>query len=532
MRLLFVTAVLAPLAFGESEGIAGDRIRAHVRFLSSDLLEGRGVGARGGELAAEYIATQFHLAGLKPAGADGSYFQRVPLVGVKTAPTAVLTVGAARLRWQDEFVGTTFQQKPATAFEADAVFVGHGITAPEYQWDDYAGTDVKGKVVVLFTNEPPSEDAKFFGGRALTYYGRWSYKFENAARHGAAAVVIIHTTPTAGYGWEVVRGSWAREDPQVALKAGEEALAFAGWVTQEAGARLVAGTGKSVAAMLGEADRRGFKAYGLGVQVGARFSSAIRKIETRNVVGRVDGSDGRLKEEAVIFSAHWDHLGVGIPVNGDAIYNGAVDNATGCGILMEVARAWAALPHKPRRSALFLAVTAEESGLRGSEYYGRNPLVAPGKTALALNYDGFFPFGRTRDIVVDGAERTTAWGLVQETARRFQLEIKPDPHPEQGHFYRSDHFSFARVGIPAFSINQGDHYLGKPAAEGAKIFAEYNGKHYHQPSDQYEPGWNFAGMEEMARFGMALGTTAANLGKLPTWRAGDEFLAAREASFK
>lgn len=385
--------------------------------------------------------------------------------------------------------------------------------------------------MVLFTNEPPSTDPKFFGGRALTYYGRWTFKYEQALRQGAVACLIVHTTPSAGYGWEVVRSSWGREDPQVKLGTGESGLGFAGWLTKEAGERLFALAGKAgVDEMLKAADTRGFRPVTLGIRIRAQLPTRIRPIETRNVVARVEGSDAQLRSEVVIFSAHWDHLGVGAAVNGDAIYNGAVDNATGCGMLLEIARAWASLPQKPKRSALFLAVTAEESGLRGSEYYGSHPIVAPGKTALGINFDAFYPFGRTTDVVDSGADRTTAGHLFRQAADRFDLQITPDPRPEQGSYYRSDHFSFARVGIPAFSVRQGNRFAGKPASYGDEIFREFNSKHYHQPSDEYREDWNFSGIEEMARFGFFIGVNAANLEKLPTWVAGDEFLAAREKS--
>jgi Zn-dependent M28 family amino/carboxypeptidase len=530
--MLFLVAMATSLSAQMTE-ISGDRIRAHVRFLSSDLLEGRGVGARGGELASEYIATQFALIGAKPFGDNGTYFQRVSLVGVNPQASTQLSFlsddgKTTGFHWLDEFVGVTLQQKPDVAFDAPAVFVGHGITAPEYQWDDYKGVDVRGKVVVLFTNEPPSDDPKFFTGRALTYYGRWTYKYEEAARRGAIAAIIIHTTPTASYGWDVVRSSWAREDQQVQLAPGAHDLAFAGWVTKEAGERIAAALGKSVDELLKSADSRDFHAVNLPVRFRGSAPAKIRQIETRNVVARVEGSDPQLKSEAVVFNAHWDHLGVGDPVDGDPIYHGAVDNATGCGMLLEIARAWAALPEKPRRSAIFLAVTSEEAGLLGSRYFGDHPPIPAGKIALAINYDGFQPWGRTADVVLNGSDRTTAFPIVEEAARRFNFTIAPDPRPEAGLYYRSDHFSFARVGIPAFSIEEGRDLLGKPSGTGEKLFADYNDHRYHQPADKYVDDWEFTGMEEYCRFGMLIGINVANTPKLPTWRAGDEFLSARE----
>ena len=514
MRHGLLYFIATGILFGQGSDIAGTRIRPHLKFLSSDLLEGRGVGTRGGELATNYIASQFEAAGLKPAGDNGTYFQRVSLVGVE--PGATSTLSAVQdgkqipFRWLEDFVGNSQQQKAVSAFDAEAVFVGHGITAPEFGWSDYDGVDVKGKVVVLFTNEPPSDDDKFFEGKALTYYGRWTYKYEEATRRGAIACIILHTTPTAGYNWSVVRGSWGKEDPQVKLNPGEQAMALAGWVTEAGANQLLSLAGKNVAQLLEAANTKGFKAMQLGFRVKGSMNAKIRSIETANVAGIVPGSDPAVQSEALIFSAHWDHLGISVPVNGDSIYNGAVDNASGCAMLIEMARAWSTLSRKPKRSALFLAVTAEESGLRGAEYYSKHPLLPVAKTLLNLNFDSFYPFGRVKDVVVTGAEKTKFYPQVQETARRFNLKITPDPEPEQGHYFRSDHFAFAKVGIPAFSVNMGHEYEGKPANFGSTIFAQYNEKNYHNPSDEYKDDWDFAGIEQIARFGFTIGLNVAN----------------------
>lgn len=533
-KKLLAALCLASAAMAQIASISGERIRAHVKFLASDLLEGRGVGARGGDLAAAYIASQFAIAGAKPAGDNGTYFQRVPMLGVSTQPGAALSADGHGKRlsfgWLDDFVGVSQLQKPQDQFDGEAIFAGHGIVAPEFNWDDFKGVDVHGKVLILFTNEPPSDDPKFFGGKALTYYGRWTYKYEEAARLGAAAVLLIHTAPTASYGWDVVRSSWGKEDPQVRLPVDGPALAFAGWLTKDAGDKLLRMSGNTVDDLLAQAETRDFKPIPLGIRVRGNIPSKIRDIESRNVAAIVSGSDAQLKSQAVIFSAHWDHLGVADPVNGDTIYNGAVDNATGCGILLELARAWAGLQSKPRRSALFLAVTAEEAGLRGSEYYAEHPITPLNKTALDVNFDAFFPFGRTKDVEVSGAERTTVWPIVQEAARRMNVAIRPNPHPERGEYYRSDHFSFAHAGIPAFSIGLGNQLYGKPADYGEKMSEEYLEKHYHQPSDEYHEDWDFAGMVEAARFGMLIGMNVANQEKLPTWKAADEFLPARQRS--
>jgi hypothetical protein len=522
----FLLLAALPL-LAQDSAISAARIREHTRFLASDLLEGRGVGVRGGDLATEYIATQLALAGAKPAGDAGTFFQKVPLVGVETMPGARLSAsGAAKnveFAWSTDFIGVSPAQQQDTSFEAPAVFVGHGISAPEWKWDDFKGVDVNGKVLILFTSEPGSNDPKFFDGRALTYYGRWVYKYEEALRRGARGAIIIHTTPTASYGWDVVRNSWGRENPYIRLGAGEKSLAFTGWMTEEAGGRLLAMAGKTVAEMLALSEKPDFRPIDLGIRIRGSLRSKVRDLETRNVAGLIPGSDPKLKDEVVIFSAHWDHLGIGTPVDGDAIYNGAIDNATGCAILLELARVWGSLPQKPKRSALFLSVTAEEGGLKGSEYYGAHPLAQPSKTAIALNYDALYPWGRAKDVVLTGAERTTAYPLAQQIARRLELSIAPDAAPEAGHYFRSDHFSFARVGIPAFSIGHATEFAGKPAGSGLAAYEEYNRKNYHQPSDDFRADWDFTALEQAAQLGYLLGLDIANQDKLPDWRPGEPF---------
>ncbi|MEQ1884548.1 MAG: M28 family peptidase, partial [Bryobacteraceae bacterium] len=525
LGLLCAIFFSSSISFGQIDEISAERMRAHVRFLSSDLLEGRGVGTRGGDLATEYIATQFALAGLKPAGDNGTWYQKFTLVGSTPQATTSMSADSTRaggsklsFKWLDEFVGVTLRQQANVSIDADAVFVGHGITAPEYQWDDYKGVDVRGKIVVLFTGEPPSNDPKFFTGEALTYYGRWSYKYEEAARRGAAGAIIIHTTPTASYGWNVVRSSWSTEDLANSLAQGQYALGIASWVTTEAGQKIAATIGKNVDELLKMADTRGFQAIPLPLRFHVKTDAKIRTMETRNVVGKVEGGDPALRDEAVLFSAHWDHLGVGEAINGDNIYNGASDNATGCAILLEIARAWAGLQQRPRRSAIFVSVAAEEGGLLGSEYYGKHPVVPAGKTALALNYDSYMAMGRMSDVQVRGAERTTIFPIVEQAARRYSLALAKDPTPAAGLYYRSDHFSFARVGIPSFSVDKGVELAGTEPGAGKKAEDEYYAKRYHQPSDQYNDNWNLADMETYARFGMVINMNVANQPKLPTWR--------------
>jgi Zn-dependent M28 family amino/carboxypeptidase len=522
-----VAFLVSAACSAQAPDILGSRIRAHVKFLSSDLLEGRGVGTRGGQLTEEYLAAQLAALGVRPAGENGGYYQTVPMVGVQTQPDSLLSASAGgksvSFKWQDEFVGASHRQNALEQFDTEAVFAGHGIISKPEKWDDYKGVDVKGKIVVLFTNEPQPANPQVFKGSTLTYAGRWTYKFEEAARQGALGCLIIHTTPTAGYGWEVVRNSWSKEDPQMKLDPGVRALAFAGWLTSEAGQKLLALSGKSVDELLKAADSPDFRPIPLEGKIRGRLNAKIRQIVSRNVLGIIPGSGAALKDEVVMFGAHWDHLGIAIPVNGDNIYNGAIDNGTGLGIVLEIARAWSALTDKPRRSALFAFWTAEESGLRGAEYYAAHPLIPPAKTAANINYDAIFPSARTRDIVVTGAERTSAWPIVQEAAQRFQFEITPDPRPEQGSYYRSDHFMLARAGVPAFSVKTGSKVIGQSGDYASQQFREYNTKNYHQPSDAYREDWDFASLEYAARFGYLVGLNIANAPQMPKWNPGDEF---------
>ncbi len=520
---------------GEPKGtvpaISIDRIRNDVKYLSGDELQGRGIGTRGEELAVDHIAKQFKNAGLKPAGDKGTFYQAVPLVIVTTGPKATLAMSngeeSVPFKLEDEFAGVAKTQQ-SEDFNAEAVFVGHGITAPEFGWDDYQGTDVKGKVVVVFTNEPPSDDPKFFGGKALTYYGRWTYKYEEATRRGAKAVLIIHTNETAGYPYSVVRKLTGAQN---LLKPGTPALAFAGWLSAQAGDKLLASAGLTVDEAIKKADTKGFKAIPLGVRIEGHIPTSIRKIATRNVVGVVEGSDPDLKSEAVLFTAHWDHLGVAkTNLGADDIHNGALDNATGSAFLLEMARLWAGTQPRPKRSAIFLATTAEENGLLGGFHYAANPVFPLGKTALNLNFDTILPLGVPESVVVSGAERSTAWPMVQDVAKRHKLAIEPDKNAHLGYYYRSDHFALARGGVPAFTVFPGEKIQGKPADFAAKANADYTAKIYHTPFDEYREDWDFSGYPVLMRFAHDVAKEAANAVSLSTWQPGDEFLKARQAS--
>jgi Zn-dependent M28 family amino/carboxypeptidase len=532
-RAASVSAHLPSPAISALEKIEPEHIRAHVRFLSHDLLEGRGTGQRGGDIAAEYIATQFWLYGLKAAGDNGTFFQKVPLVGNTPAPETTFELApnkgeALRLKPLDEYVAYDETQNSSSDIDADIVFVGYGIEAPEYQWDDYKGVDVRGKVLLMLVNEPPSNDPNFFKGPALTYYGRWTYKYEQAARKGAVGAILIHKTDMASYPWEVVRNSNSGEKEY--LKSDEPSLKAASWIQLEVARKLARDAGMDIDKMMVDAQSRNFHPVALPVRLKAHMVSKIRQITSNNVVAILPGSDPKLKNEAVIYTAHYDHLGIRPDMPGDNIYNGARDNATGCGILLELARVFAQSPTRPRRSILFASVTAEEQGLLGSEYLGKHPPVPAGKISLDLNFDDVPPLGEPQEVEVSGAERTNFYPTVEATAQEFRLAIRPDSHPEAGHYYRSDHFSLARVGVPSFSINEGMKYKGHTSEWGMQQAEEFTNKHYHQPSDEYSPSMDFRGDSAIARFGFALGWEAASQPKLAGWQKGDEFEKARMQS--
>ena len=508
--------------------IEPERIRAHVKFLADDLLEGRGTGTRGGEIAAQYIAAQFALYGLQPAGDDGGYLQKVAFGGVTTLPDSTASlVGGPRgdlpLRLGEDYVANNQMQTGSIDIDAPIVFVGYGISAPEYGWDDYRGVDVKGKVVLIIVNEPPSRDPKFFKGEALTYYGRWTYKFEQAARRGAIGALIIHRTDLASYGWEVVRSSWSNE--QVYL-AGDRApkLAAAAWIQLQVAQQLLADSKLDLNAMITLAGSRKFKARELPVRFRAHLVSRVRVFQSTNVLGIMPGSTGM--DQAVMYSAHYDHLGMDPALPGDNIYNGAVDNATGCGILLELARAYGMGATKPPHPVLFAAVTAEEKGLLGSNFLGKHPPLPAASITLDLNYDAVNPIGRPESVSVAGAERTSFYPVVQSTAAAFGFEIQPDPEPSAGHYYRSDHFSLARAGIPAFSINAGVKFAGHPPEWGKAQQEDYTAHRYHRPGDEYSPSMDFTSDAALAQFGFALGWQALLAPRAVQWLPGDEFEAA------
>jgi Zn-dependent M28 family amino/carboxypeptidase len=519
-----------------AQHIDPERIRASVKYLADDKLEGRGPGTDGDRMAAKYISEQFAAYGLTPAGDNGSWYQKVPLYAVRTTPdktTFQLVPKGGEpltLKYGADFV--TNNQTGAAVAEIDApiVFVGYGIHAPEYNWDDYKGVDVRGKVVLVIVNEPPSEDPGFFKGKALTYYGRWTYKFEEAARQGAVGALIIHREDLASYPWQVVRSSWSGEksylvgDPNAKLEA-------AAWIQLDVAGKIAQASGYDIDDVIEEAGKHNVSRE-TKWRLKAHIVSEKRSFDSENVVGVV-AAKGAGPEQSVLYTAHFDHLGMDKNATGDKIYNGAADNATGCGILLELARAYADAAKAgtpPPHAVYFAAVTAEEQGLLGSEYLGMHPPVPQKDLALDLNYDMLLPVGLPTSTEVSGAERTTFYPMVESTAKDFGLTIQPDQFPGAGHYYRSDHFSLARYGIPAFSIGQGTLFAGHDADWGETQMKQYTAERYHQPSDEYKAEMDFRGNARMAQFGFDLGWLASAAKGTQGWQSGDEFEAPRKKS--
>jgi Zn-dependent M28 family amino/carboxypeptidase len=515
-------------------GIEAERIRAHVRFLSDDLLEGRGTGSRGGDIAAKYIATQFALDGLKPAGDGGGYLQKVQFTGVHTLPATVAALQPAQgnaidLKFGDDYVTSNQTQTDSVDVDAPIVFVGYGIEAPEYRWNDYKGADVRGKVVLLIVNEPPSKDPKFFNGEALTYYGRWTYKFEEAARKGAVGCLIIHRTDLASYGWAVVRSSWSNE--QVYLSNDKDPkLKAASWIQLDVARQLFKAASLNLDDMLASAATREFAARELPVRFKAHIVSKVRKFESYNVLGLLPGTGtGSVTgaKQAVVYSAHYDHLGIDPAMSGDNIYNGAVDNGTGVGTLLELAHAFTSSSARPPHPVLFASVTAEEKGLLGSNYLGKHLPIPAAQIAIGLNFDAIPPIGMPESVNVTGAERTSFYPIVEKTAKAFGFAIQADAEPGAGHYYRSDHFSLARAGVPAFSINTGVKFAGHPPEWGKAQAEDYTAKRYHNTGDEYSPAMDFSSNAALAKFGFALGWQALLAKDTVNWLPGDEFEATR-----
>ena len=526
------------------DAIQANDIMQHTKVLSSDEYEGRGPGTKGEELTVKYLTEQFQRLGLKPGNPDGTYVQKVPLAGFTAQPTASFTAGSKKidLEFPRDYVAVSRRFVPESKVEnSDIVFVGYGVVAPEYGWDDYKGVDVRGKTIVMLINDPAVPDAtdatkldsKMFKGNAMTYYGRWTYKYEIASAKGAAAAIIIHETGPAGYPYEVVSGSWSRENFDIqSPDKNMSRVAVESWITTDRAKELFTASGQDFDALKKAAVTKDFKPVTLNAKANFDVKNTLREINSNNVLAKVEGSDPALKNEYVIYSAHWDHLGRDPKLAGDQIFNGALDNASGTAALLEIAEAFTKLATPPKRSILFLAVTAEEKGLLGAKYYATNPLYPLNKTAANINMDGVNQWGRTKDVTMVGDDNSTMIDLLKETAAAQGRSVNPDPEPEKGFYYRSDHFEFAKQGVPALYTDSGQDYIGKDLAYSKQKRDEYTNIDYHKVSDQIKPDWDLSGAVEDAQMLTWIGYRVAQADKLPEWKAGSEFKAKRDETMR
>jgi len=515
---------------------ASDRMFAHIRKLASDEFEGRAPGSRGEELTVAYLEQELRALGVSPGNPDGTYVQAVPLVGFKTHASAAFEVSGRRFEPadQDEVVLVSRRQTPESRVQDSAVvFCGYGVVAPEHGWDDFAGVDVRGKTLIVLVNDPPVADPadpsrldeKVFGGRAMTYYGRWTYKYEIATEKGAAAVLIVHEEGPAGYPWEVVSGSWSRENfDLVASDGNARRPAIEGWITRAKADELLAACGQDLEVLKSHAAKRGFRPVELSARASFSAKNELRRVDSRNVVGRIEGVDAARSGEHVLYMAHWDHLGIDRTRAGDQIFNGAVDNASGCAGLLEIARELSQ-GERPTRSTLFLFVTAEEKGLLGSRWYAEHPLWPLETTLCAINMDSLNVWGPTEDIVSIGHGSSTLDDLLVELAGAQGRIVKPDAEPEKGLFYRSDHFELMKRGVPALYADGGQDLIGGEPGEGIRRAREYTQRDYHKPSDEPKPGWNLAGAVIDMELLAALGRRVATDERWPEWNPTSEFRA-------
>ncbi|HEX8635643.1 MAG TPA: M28 family metallopeptidase [Pyrinomonadaceae bacterium] len=520
--------------------INANDILQHTKTLSSDEYEGRGPGTRGEELTVKYLTEQYQRLGLKPGNPDGTYVQKVPLVGFTGAPRASFTAGGKtmELKFPTDYVAVSRRFVPESKVEnSDVVFVGYGVVAPEYGWDDYKGVDVRGKTIVMLINDPAVPDAgdpskldeRMFKGNAMTYYGRWTYKYEIARDRGAAAAIIVHETAPAGYPYEVVSGSWSREnfDVQTPNKNMDRA-AVEGWITLDRAKELMTASGQDFDALKRAAVTKDFKPVTLNAKANFEIKNTIREINSSNVVAKLEGSDAALKNEYIVYSAHWDHLGRDPKLPGDQIFNGALDNASGTGAMLEIAEAFTKMTPAPKRSIIFLSVTAEEKGLLGAKHYAENPLYPAAKTLANINIDGVNQWGRTKDITMVGDDNSTLIDLLREAAGAQGRTVKPDPEPEKGFYYRSDHFEFAKVGVPALYTDSGVDYIGKDPAYSKQKRDEYTDRDYHKVSDEIKPDWELSGAVEDAQLLTLIGYRVAQGERFPEWKTGSEFKGKRD----
>ena len=522
------------------DAITANDIMQHTKVMSADEYEGRGPGTKGEELTVKYLTEQFQRIGLKPGNPDGTFVQKVPLVGFTGAPTASFTAGGKQMNLQfpQDYVAVSRRFVPESKVEnSDIVFVGYGVVAPEYGWDDYKGLDVRGKTIVMLINDPqvPASsnaatlDDKMFKGKAMTYYGRWTYKYEIASEKGAAAAVIIHETEPAGYPYEVVSGSWSRENFDIQTPDKNMGrVAVESWITTDRARELFTASGQDFDALKKAALSKDFKPVALNAKANMTVKNTLREINSSNVIGKLEGSDATLKNEYVVYTAHWDHLGRDPKLTGDQIFNGALDNASGTAALIEIAEAFTKMPTPPKRSILFLAVTAEEKGLLGAKYYAENPLYPLNKTLANINMDGVNQWGRTTDITMVGDDNSTLIDLLREAATAQRRTVNPDPESEKGFYYRSDHFEFAKQGVPALYTDSGVSYEGKDSAFSKQKRDEYTSKDYHKVSDQIKSDWDLTGAVDDAQLLTMIGYRVAQGDRYPEWKAGSEFKGKRD----
>ncbi len=515
---------------------------ADITALSSDAFEGRAPGSKGEDLTVSYLQDQLRSIGLKPGNTDGTYIQKVPLVGITGANSRPLTVtkGSQRqtFKWKDDVVAWTKRVADTAAIEnSDLVFAGYGVTAPEFNWDDFKDVDVKGKTIIVLVNDPQVPDPRdpkaldtaLFNGTAMTYYGRWTYKFEEGARRGAAGILIVHETGPAGYPFTVVQGNLGERFDLITPDKNMGRAAVEGWLSLDAAKRILAMAGQDFDDLKRRSLSRDFRPVALNLTASLGLRNTMRTIDSRNVLAKIEGSDPRGKDEFVVYTAHWDHLGIGAPVKGDRIYNGALDNASGVAALLEIARAFATVVPKPSRSILFVFVTAEEQGLLGSLHYAVNPVYPLAKTLANINIDGVNQWGRTKDIIVVGMGASDLDGYLRDAAAEQGRTLRPDPESEKGFYYRSDHFNMAKQGVPALYTDTGEEYIGKPDGYGRRKRDEYTNVDYHAPSDQVKADWDLAGAVEDVQLQFLVGYRVANAARYPEWKVGHEFKAARDA---
>jgi Zn-dependent M28 family amino/carboxypeptidase len=524
--------------------ITSDNILQHVNRLASDAFEGRAPGSPGEDSTVAYLTEQFKALGLAPGNPDGSYIQPVSLVGYTSRPQATFDVRGRTmaLRFPNDYVAVSRRNANDIRVDAsDMVFVGYGVVAPEYGWDDYKGQDVTGKTIVMLVNDPavpsPNDstqlDSTMFKGRAMTYYGRWTYKYEIASAKGAAAAIIVHETGPAGYPWEVVSGSWGGENFDLKATGPTNRVAVESWLTLDKTKELFRNAGLSFDSLHKAAARKDFRPVPLNTKATFRVQNSVRETQSKNVVAKLEGSDATLKDEYVIFTAHWDHLGKDTTIKGDQIFNGALDNATGTAALLTLAKAYKAMPTPPARSILFLAVTAEEQGLLGAKWYAEHPLYPLNKTLADINMDGVNQWGKTKDVTLVGYGNSTLDDVLGGVlAGQGGRTIKPDPETEKGFFYRSDHFEFAKKGVPALYIDTGTEFVGKDSSYSQRKRDEYTNNDYHKPSDHVKPDWDLSGAVEDLQALLQVGYRLSQSDRWPEWKPGTEFKAKRDSMLK